>query len=290
MSSQCDWIVLDFEGADQVTSEQFVTCGYIGEVLSFADFFDLGDSTQAEQEPVEEKEELSPFTSWADFVRDAGPFKPLPPAVEDEESALDNIIAGLAKIQGREQSPAPVKDQDEKTSSSSKYERKSRNQSFGHTLRAKSHWAQVGMKCTHVLMPRSVEDDGVLPINTAQGYSLRRGAGCLVPLQGEYQYASPEELAASFGGVVVPIKAHMGKEAALAGYSVTGVDIPDDSGGMKRYVVCQPKQSRYVKHPKCSASAWSPKSGRLVAEMSKHRAWREEIRGSVAAHRAGLVA
>jgi hypothetical protein len=284
-----EWVVLDLVGTEEVVD--VVNKEHTPELPATEQ---LPAELPAEELEEPEEEEVREIGCWADLVRDAAPFKPLTRKADVEEDLVDLeafLVAqerAVAKAEGAERSA----EESAKDAAQAKFDKKAKNLSFGHTLRAKRHLAQVGLKGTHVLLaPSDAAQDALLPINPERnsGVWLRRGCGSLVPLEGPQRYMSAEELALDLGGEVVALKAGAGRNAACAGFAVSAVEVPDADGKKKRYIVCEAqKATKYVKHERSSAKNWA-KSSRVAQEQSMHRAWRDEIRGGVSAHRDGLA-
>jgi len=289
-----EWVVLDLVGTEEVVDVEQkqpepVTLPVATEQL-------LAEELPEDVEELpEQDEEVRAIECWADLVRDAAPIKPLPRKAADPEEDLvdlaEYLVAQERAVAKAEAQQLP-EEESAKDAAQAKFDKKAKNMSFGHTLRAKRHLAQVGLKGTHVLLPPSSDtQDALLPVNTERnsGVWLRRGCGSLVPLEGPQRYLSAEDLAADLGGEVVALKAGAGRNAACAGFAVSAVEVPDAEGKKKRYIVCESqKATKYVKHERSSAKNWA-KSSRVAQEQSMHRAWRDEMRGGVSAHRAGLA-
>jgi len=287
-----EWVVLDLVGTEEVVDveQKQPTLPVATEQLLATE-----EELPEDVEEPEQDEEVRAIECWADLVRDAAPIKPLPRKAADPEEDLvdlaEYLVAQERAVAKAEAQQLP-EEESAKDAAQAKFDKKAKNLSFGHTLRAKRHLAQVGLKGTHVLLAPSSDTQGaLLPINTERnaGVWLRRGCGSLVPLEGPQRYMSAEELAQDLGGEVVELKAGAGRNAACAGFAVSAVEVPDADGQKKRYIVCESqKATKYVKHERSSAKNWA-KSSRVAQEQSLHRAWRDEIRGGVSAHRAGLA-
>lgn len=293
-----EWVVLDLVGTEEVVDVEQkqpepVTLPVATEQL-------LAEELPEDVEELpEQDEEVRAIECWADLVRDAAPIKPLPRKAADPEEDLvdlaEYLVAQERAVAKAEAQQLP-EEESAKDAAQAKFDKKAKDMSFGHTLRAKRHLAQVGVKGTHVLLPAAQEaaggtEDALLPLNPERnaGVWLRRGCGSLVPLEGPQRYMSAEELALDLGGEVVALKAGAGRNAACAGFAVSAVEVPDAEGKKKRYIVCESqKATKYVKHERSSAKNWA-KSSRVAQEQSMHRAWRDEMRGGVSAHRAGLA-